>query len=258
MRSRNYQTRGIVLKSTALKEADLLITVCTPRNGKIKAIAKGASKSTSRLVGHLETLNHSHLTLSKSKNIDFITQAEVINSFRNIKKDFRRLTAATNLTDLTNEFMIETSGYSRIFQLLFASLTTLEKPEFNAIISPFFKLRLLTISGFEPNFTSCTICETKNLISCQNFSLKNGGILCNTCATLNQPTIYLKDVILQTINKFQLITKISELINIKISSSDIEECENILNIFTNYQLDKEPNSQKFIRKLKQTGKIYKT
>ena len=120
MRERNYQTRGIVLKSTPLKEADLLITICTPRNGKIKAVAKGASKSTSRLVGHLESLNHSQLTLSKSKNIDFITQAEVINSFRNIKKDFRRLTTATNLTDLTDEFMIEDNGYSRIFQLLFA------------------------------------------------------------------------------------------------------------------------------------------
>ncbi len=251
MRERNYQTRGIVLKSTPLKEADLLITICTPRNGKIKAVAKGASKSTSRLVGHLESLNHSQLTLSKSKNIDFITQAEVINSFRNIKKDFRRLTTATNLTDLTDEFMIEDNGYSRIFQLLFASLTTLEKPQFNGIISPFFKLRLLTIAGFGPNFTSCTICETKNLISCQNFSLKNGGLLCNACATLNQPTIYIKDSLLQTIKTFPLITKISGLINIKMTPSDIEEFENILNVFTAYQLDKEPNSQKFIRKLKQ-------
>ena len=258
MRSRSYQTRGIVLKSTSLKEADLLITLCTPENGKIKAVAKGASKSTSRLVGHLETLNHTQLTLSKSKNVDFITQAEVITSFRNIKKDFGRLTTAANLTDLTNEFMIESPGHSRIFQLLFASLTALEKPKFNAIISPFFKLRLLTITGFGPNFSSCTVCETKNLISCQNFSLKNGGILCNTCATSNQPTIYIKDIILQTIKKLQLIVKISQLLNIKMFSSDIEEFENILNIFTNYQLDKEPNSQKFIRKLKQAGKIYTT
>ena len=69
MRSRNYQTRGIVLKSTALKEADLLITVCTPRNGKIKAIAKGASKSTSRLVGHLETLKKNRLRPKSNRRL---------------------------------------------------------------------------------------------------------------------------------------------------------------------------------------------
>ena len=256
MYSRNYQTPSIVLKSAALKEADLLITLCTPKNGKIKAVARGASKSISKLVGHLETLNHTQLTLIKSKNIDFITQAEVINSFRNIKKDFHRLIIAINLTDLANEFMIEAPGYSQIFQLLFGSLICLEKPEFNPIISPFFKLRLLTIAGFEPNFLSCTICGTKNLISCQNFSLNNGGILCNSCATSNQPTIYIKNMILQTIKKLQLVTKNSQLINIKMPSSDIQDCENILNVFTNYQLDKEPNSQKFIRKLKQAGKIY--
>ena len=74
---RLYKTPGIVLTRFDLGEADRVLTVLTPHEGKLKVIAKGVRKPTSRLGGSLEPFAELHLVLARGRTFDIVTQASV-------------------------------------------------------------------------------------------------------------------------------------------------------------------------------------
>jgi len=62
---RVYKTDAIVLRRSNLGEADKILTLYTPNLGKIRAIAKGVRRPTSKLGGHVELLTHCSLMLAR-------------------------------------------------------------------------------------------------------------------------------------------------------------------------------------------------
>src|ERR687894_2930940 len=74
---RMYQTQAIVLSRFELGEADRVLTLLTPHDGKIKAIAKGVRRPRSRIGGAVEPFAELHLVLVRGRTFDVITQASV-------------------------------------------------------------------------------------------------------------------------------------------------------------------------------------
>ncbi len=74
-RSRLYRTDSVVLRRQDLGEADRIVTIFTPGYGKLRAVAKGVRKPSSRKAGHLEPLARSNLLIAKGRELDIITQA---------------------------------------------------------------------------------------------------------------------------------------------------------------------------------------
>ena len=79
-----YRTEALSLKNMSLGESDLLVTLYSKDIGKFRAVAKGARKSTSKLVGHFEPLTINNLSITKATNLDIINQAETIEDFRHL------------------------------------------------------------------------------------------------------------------------------------------------------------------------------
>jgi DNA repair protein RecO (recombination protein O) len=46
-----YRDEGIVLRTHKLGEADRIVSILTPRHGKVRAVAKGVRKTKSRFGG---------------------------------------------------------------------------------------------------------------------------------------------------------------------------------------------------------------
>jgi DNA repair protein RecO (recombination protein O) len=69
---RLYNTEAIALKKTQLGEADCIVTLYTPYLGKLRAVAKGARRSKSKLGGHIEPLCYSKMLLARGQNLDII------------------------------------------------------------------------------------------------------------------------------------------------------------------------------------------
>src|SRR3990170_5452739 len=76
-RSRVYVTDAIVLSRFALGEADRVLTVITPELGKLRVIAKGVRKPTSRIGGTLEPFAELRLQLAHGRTFEVVTQAAV-------------------------------------------------------------------------------------------------------------------------------------------------------------------------------------
>ena len=82
---KTYRCEAVTLSYTPLSEADLLVTMYTRDQGKVRAVGKGARRSTSKLIGHLEPLTVAKMSLANGRSMDIISQVEVIQSFSGLK-----------------------------------------------------------------------------------------------------------------------------------------------------------------------------
>ena len=151
-----YKTEGIVLKRSNYGEADRILTIYTKHYGKIKALAKGVRKVTSRKGGNLELFNHCVLFLAEGRNLDIVTEAQVVNSFSRLKKDLSKTAAAFYLVELVDQLTPDRQVSRQVFDLLVGALGELganlpageaRRPELGGITQSF-EVKLLRLLGF--------------------------------------------------------------------------------------------------------------
>jgi len=183
MRSeRVYRTQAIILRRSDFFEADRLLTLYTPDRGKMRAIAKGIRKPTSRKGGHLELFTHSQLLLAKGRNLDIITQAETIEPFLPLREDLLRSSYACYVSELLDQSAGENIPNPRLFYLLRDTLARLGESEDLALTARFYELRLLELTGYQPQLFHCVRCRA--LLEPDGhffFSSMEGGVLCENC-----------------------------------------------------------------------------
>lgn len=183
MLERVYRTQAIVLKRSDFFETDRLLTLYTPDRGKISAIAKGIRKPTSRKGGHLELFIHSKLLVAKGRNLDIITQAETIEPFLPLRGDLLRISYACYVGELLDQFAKENVPNPRLFFLLRDTLRWLGESEDLARTTRFYELRLLGLTGYQPQLFHCVRCRAPlEPDECFFFSPMEGGVLCEECS----------------------------------------------------------------------------
>src|SRR5687768_2124065 len=93
-RERLYRTEAVILRRSDFGEADRLLTLFTARYGKRRVIAKGARKTTSRRAGHIELFNRVELQLATGRNLDIVTDAQIVDPYKQLHEDLPRLSHA--------------------------------------------------------------------------------------------------------------------------------------------------------------------
>ena len=79
-RPRVYKTEAIVLRTMDLGEADRVLTVLTPRLGKLRVIAKGVRRPRSRIGGGLQLFSDVQLVLAVGRTFDVVTSTSQVGS----------------------------------------------------------------------------------------------------------------------------------------------------------------------------------
>jgi DNA repair protein RecO (recombination protein O) len=181
-RERLYRTEAIILKRTDFGEADRLLTLYTPYLGKIRAIAKGVRKPTSRKSGHVELLTHSRLLVARGRGLDIVTQAETIHSFKPLREDLLRTTYGYYAVELLDRFVGEGVENRPLFDLLVATLSRLGETDDLDLTARFYELRLLAFVGYRPQLFTCVECRGKVEGEASiYFSPSDGGVICHRC-----------------------------------------------------------------------------
>jgi DNA repair protein RecO (recombination protein O) len=170
-----YREEGIVLRTHRLGEADRIVVLLTPGRGKVRAVAKGIRKTTSRFGGRLEPTTHVTLQLYEGRSLDTVTQAEVVDVFSAVKGDLSRLGKASTLLEVCDQVGQEGEPNVRLFQMLLGALRSLEARDAAALVPAFF-LKLLAAEGTEPMLDACCSCGAgAGLVA---FDQVQGGTLC--------------------------------------------------------------------------------
>jgi DNA repair protein RecO (recombination protein O) len=173
--------QGIVLRGYPFGEADRVVVLLTPNHGKVRAVAKGVRKTTSRFGGRLEPFTHVDLVLYEGRNLDTITQASVIEAFPRMRADLDRVLAAGTMVEVVDAVTTEGESSVRVFLLLQRGLRTLEAgPRHPDLVSSFL-LKAAGAVGLAPALDHCAGCGTEQGVA--RFAFAAGGALCDRCRT---------------------------------------------------------------------------
>jgi DNA repair protein RecO (recombination protein O) len=122
---RIYTAEGIILKRISTGEADRIITVFTKQFGKIRMVARGVRKITSRRAGHLEVFTHGVYTLHGGHTIDLVSEASTIRSGSLFDTDAPRLEYAYCTCELVDQLLADRQEHEDVFFLLRDNLNAL-------------------------------------------------------------------------------------------------------------------------------------
>ena len=187
-----YKEQGIVLRTTKLGEADRIVTIFTQGAGKVRAVAKGVRKTRSKFGARLDPFTHVDLLLYRGRELDIVTQADIITSFRELRADYGRFAAGEMVLEATDRVAQENERNTQLFMLTLSTLRRLaDAIEDPGYLADGFLLRLTSLAGFRPSLEACAECGNHDA---HRFSIQQGGMVCENCRVggtirVSEPTL---------------------------------------------------------------------
>ena len=183
-RPRVYKTEAIVLRTMELGEADRVLSVLTPRLGKLRVIAKGVRRPRSRIGGGLQPFSDVQLVLAVGRTFDVVTSSSLEDPHLGLRNDLHSTAAAWYVVELVDRFVEGAADSHEAFRLLAQALSALDAGDEVAreVVGRWFELHLLDAMGFRPELHRCLECGSGIEPEGNAFSPVGGGVVCARCA----------------------------------------------------------------------------
>ena len=248
---RMYRAEALVLKHLPLGEADLLVTLFSREAGKVRAVAKGARRSTAKLVGHLEPLTATRLALSRGRNLDVISQADTLDNFTPLKTNLTAVTKGLQVAELVDGFGSEASPNEPLYDLALATLAAIGRSPDDELPLLHFQLHLLAVSGLMPELQNCVECRGEIEPDRHRYSADGGGVYCPDCIPDHAG---LRPLSLRALKVLRLLgrSRVTELPHLSLDAVLTQELKAILTGTVQYWLDKEIRTNSFLNHLART------
>ena len=149
---KQYTTKAIVLNRVDYGEADRIITMLTPDQGKISVLARGVRKPKSKLAGGIELFSVNEVTVLAGRGeVHTLISARLSKYYDQIVKDLERTTAGYEFIKIMNR-ATEDNPEPAYFELLKGSLAALNEATINlGLVQVWFQAQLLRLAGHTPN-----------------------------------------------------------------------------------------------------------
>ena len=171
--------QGLVLRVTAYKDYDALLTLLTPNHGKLTVKARGLRRKNSPLTAPCQLLAYGEFTLFEYRSAYTINEAHSIELFTSLRRDLQKLSLGTYFAQaaelLSQEDMPNPELLSLVLNCLYA-LSKLDIPE--TMIKSVFELRGACLAGYAPNLYGCHQCGNPFP---DRFDLSEGRLECTKC-----------------------------------------------------------------------------
>jgi DNA repair protein RecO (recombination protein O) len=153
------ETEAIVLRTYPMREADLLVTLFTRGEGKVRGVARSAKKSKRRFGGALEPLTYVRAFYDVKERQDLVRldACEVLESPLAAEVTYARAVALGHIAELLDELLPDHESNDAIFRLTLSVLHVLAGPELWMPVT-YFELWLTRLVGFLPELTECIVC----------------------------------------------------------------------------------------------------
>lgn len=180
-----YRDQGIVLRGTRLGEADRILSVFTQSNGKIRVVAKGVRKMRSRFGARLDAFTHVDLLMYRGRDLDVITQAEIVVRYPRLRTEYSCFTSACAMADTVDRTTPDRERNVRLFLLLRGGLGALEAGATDpALLAHAFLAKATSLAGLHPVLEVCVGCGSRERIA---LSFASGGAVCRGCTQRSDP-----------------------------------------------------------------------
>ena len=181
-----YRDEALVLRTHKLGEADRIITLLSRRRGKIRAVAKGVRRTSSKFGARLEPFSHVDLQFAEGRSLDVVTQVESLDAFGPaLTADYPAYTAGQVMLETADRLVVEEGEPAlQQYQLLVGALRVLNRgtsdgPRPATMVLDSYLLRALAVAGYAPSFHDCARCGLVGPHTA--FSPVVGGVVCERC-----------------------------------------------------------------------------
>ena len=254
--ARQFRTQAIILSRRDFGESDRLLTLFTPEHGKIRAIAKGARKPHAKVSGHVELFARSDVMIHRGRNLDILSQAEMIEPYLGLREDLRRGAYANYAAELLDRFTAdEDINQAALFTLLHESLQRIADAADPRLAIRFYELHLLDLVGFRPELMECVVNRGELLPQPQFFSNEEGGVVSRDAAALTGSALVSLDFdTLKLLRHLQRHPQTYQHVqSLRITGEQHAHAERIMLGYITHVLESKLQSIDFIRRLRQSG-----
>ncbi|HLZ10805.1 MAG TPA: DNA repair protein RecO [Chloroflexota bacterium] len=240
---------AVVLRRHDFGEADRIITLFTENLGKMRAVAKGVRRPTSRLGGHLELFSRIQVMLARGRNLETITQVEMVDPFVGIRDDLWRTGLAYYVAELLDRLTEEHAENRELYRAVVAALGRIATSDRPSEALHHFEVRALDLLGYRPELKVCVRCRQSLLPHGNAFSAVSGGILCGNCRVLAAAA---PDISANAIRmlRLYLTDDWSTTLRLRIDSGLAEEVASILRVYTHSVAESALKSDRFVQELR--------
>lgn len=252
-RERIYRTEAIVLKHSDFGEADRLLTVYTPYMGKLRLLAKGVRKPSSRKAGHLESLMRTQLLVARGRNLDIIAQAQTIEPYLALRQDLWRMSHAYYVGELVDCFGEEQAENYPLYRLLCETLSWVCQSSNLPLTMRFVEMQVLNLAGYRQQLFQCVSCTAPLEPLVNYFSSAEGGMLCPRCGEGRRGA---KPV---SLGAFKLLRYLqtreyADCAHLQLSQATLAEVESLLGDHLVYILERKLKSVEFLQLLRHNAR----
>ncbi len=243
---RIYQTEAIVLSRFELGEADRVLTLLTPHEGKMKVIAKGVRRPRSRLGGAVEPFAELVLVLARARTFDVVTSASVGHAWLALREKLESTATAWYLAELAERAVEERAFAYPVYALLRRAYQLLDDGMAPSRVARWYEFGLADALGMRPEVERCVECDSV-LEPTDEFRWVPalGGVLCSRHAPPPGEQVRLSLDALKLLRAYRRLD-IEAIAGLRLPTSVESEVEAALRAFIRSVLEREPRSAAFL------------
>lgn len=173
------QSEALILRTYPFHEADLLVTLFTRAEGKIRGVAKAAKRSKRRFGGALELLTHvvAHWEEKEKQELARLDSCDIIASPLAAQLNYPRAVALSYVAEVIDQLLPDREPSDDIFRL---TLSVIRHLQADSIWMPltYFDLWIVRLIGLLPDLSQCAACGASLNGSRAYFHPLADGLLC--------------------------------------------------------------------------------
>lgn len=242
-----YTVTGITLSVHKYGDTGRVVTFLTRERGKVEATARGVGKPGNKLAGALEPFTLSRLMLAEARGMDRLAQADVLESFFDLRHDLQRLAFGSYLLELTDLTTEVGQALPEVFDDLLAALRVIVAGSDPDLVAMAYTLRLLAAHGTAPEMEVCLECGER-IAGDSGYAPLHGGFVCRRCTSGSGGRMPVSGATLGALRGL-LTMPYDRLERLSLPSQVRREISLVVRAHTDYHTTSQLKSRKFLDKL---------
>lgn len=174
-----HQIEAIVLRTWPIHEADQIVSLFTRDFGKIKGVAKAASRSRRRFGGAMEPMTHVRASYAEKPRQELVRldSFDIVTSPLSAPIDYARASALAFFSEVLEETLPDHDPHDAVFRLLVAVLGYTRNGSIWMPVT-YFALWTTRLMGWLPELTVCVHCGAPLAVQRAYYHPLTDGLFC--------------------------------------------------------------------------------
>lgn len=240
-----YKADAVVLRARDCGSGNKLLILYSREYGKIKVMAHGVSKPTSRKRGAVQPFTRTQFLIYRGRELDSVSQCEGIEMFSSLKGNLATISYASYLAELVDAITPEREPNRNLFYLFLETLRLMVVEDTELLVRAF-EVKAAGLMGYRPVLESCAQCQ-KPLGAEIFFSPGTGGVVCSSCGPAVPDVMPCSRGVVQTL-KVLLSWPLAKLHQLKVERRARNRIKYLLHEYLKYHLEQDFKSAAFLNK----------